>query len=69
MTFPQPPFPLAFLPNEHGFEFIGVRSDGSRVECRVERGPDGLHRIADGRYAELVGFFCKVRTKKAEGAK
>lgn len=29
MTFPRPPFPLAWLPNQHGFELGGVMRDGT----------------------------------------
>lgn len=66
MTFPRPPFPLAWLPNQHGFEFFGVKRDGTRIPCRVERGADGLHRIAGGLYPELIGWmFPPTRTKPA----
>ena len=68
MTFPRPPFPLAWLPNQHGYEFIGVKRDGSRVECRVEKRPDGLHTVAGGLFPDLVGWFFKSKPKKVEGA-
>lgn len=29
MDFPRPPFPLAWLPNEDGFAFVGVKRDGT----------------------------------------
>lgn len=65
MTFPRPPFPLAGMPNAKPFSFVGVKRDGSRIECRVERGPDGLHRIAGGLYAELIGFLYLPRPTAA----
>lgn len=65
MTFPRPPFPLAFLPNVDGFAFVGVKRDGSRIPCRVERGPDGLHRIAGGLYTELIGWMFPPRPTAA----
>lgn len=60
MSFQTPPpravRPLAWLPNrEHNF--IGVKHDGTRVTCRVEVGPDGLHRVADSMWIELAGWL------------
>lgn len=51
------PRPMSWLPNREGFRFIGVKKDGTHIECRVERGPDGLHRVADGMLIHLVGWF------------
>lgn len=53
---PSKPLSLESLPNEHGFEFIGYCSDGRRVECRVAKGEDGLHRVEGEPYGNLVGW-------------
>lgn len=70
MAFPRPPFPLAWLPNVDGFEFVGVRRDGTRIPCRVGRGADGRYTIHGGLYAELVGWmFPPTRTKEPKGVR
>lgn len=34
--------PLSELPNTEGFRFVGIRRDGSRVECTLHyQDPDG----------------------------
>jgi hypothetical protein len=39
-------FPFSWLPNVHGYEFIGVMPDGRHHHC-VVRFVDGLHRAYD----------------------
>ena len=44
--------PLSELPNTEGFRFVGIRHDGSRVNCRQVREYDGVQLltgdVADG---------------------
>ena len=56
MIFLSDYLPLAHLPNAHGFIFVGLKKDGPEVRCHGEKGADGLHRIADGMYSQLVGW-------------
>ena len=51
------PRPMSWLPNREGYEFIGIKKDRTHVRCKVERGPDGLYRVADGMLIHLVGWF------------
>jgi len=48
--------PLRDLPNIHGYEFIGVRWDGSSEPCRIIKCDDGLHRIAGDKYKDLKAW-------------
>ncbi len=64
MTTPALGYPISALPNEDGYRFIGFRHDLAQIQCRILKGPDGLHRIVDlgGRsaYASLRGW-CPMR--------
>lgn len=44
---------LAWLPKTHGYAFEGLRHDGTTVRCRVERGPDGMHRVVGEAFKNL----------------
>lgn len=48
--------PLAWLPNCHGYRFIGIKRNGDEIECVVECGEDGLHRIAGGVFDQFIGW-------------
>lgn len=50
--------PMGLLPNVDGFEFIGLTNTEPfcEVPCRVEKGADGCHRVADGLFARLQGW-------------
>lgn len=47
--------PLAFLPNQAGFKFIGVTKSGQEVECIVAL-ENGLHRVAGANFKDLQGW-------------
>ena len=54
------PMPLGWLPNEPGFRFIGVRRDGTAIECvviAIMGLPTGerFHTVAD--YHDLIGWY------------
>jgi hypothetical protein len=49
--------PLAWIPNVEGFRFIGVRRDMTRIECHVVKDEQGLHRVNNGQFKELIGWF------------
>ncbi len=51
--------PLAWLPNEVGFRFVGVRHDGSTLECTVIKDENGMHRIKEIAIAELIGWHAR----------
>jgi hypothetical protein len=38
---------LCYLPNQQGFEFIGIRHDGTPMECEVRKSGDGIHYVTD----------------------
>lgn len=50
--------PMHLLPNVDGFEFIGLTNTEPfcEVPCRVEKGDDGLHRVANDMLQELQGW-------------
>lgn len=48
--------PLAWLPNTHGFRFIGILKNGERVRCRVVKGEDGCYRVEGAQFADLTGW-------------
>lgn len=49
--------PLATLPNQDGFTFIGVLRDGRMVQCHIVKDvTTGLHCIAGARYSDLKGW-------------
>lgn len=50
--------PLAELPNQKGFRFVGVRHDGTLAECYVLQDPrTRCHFVAgDATYHELKGW-------------
>jgi hypothetical protein len=50
------PRPLSWLPNTNGFRFLGVKRDGEKVECSLERWGDGV-RIIGAERNELKGWF------------
>lgn len=52
---------LADLPNREGFKFIGVRKDGTTVDCQIATDPEtGTFRVAGGAvYEELTGWRYK----------
>lgn len=59
--------PLALLPNVDGFEFVGLTNTEpySEVPCRVEKGEDGVHRVAGDMFQELQAWRAvseRVRT-------
>ena len=53
--------PLANLPNQNGFKFIGVKKDGACVDCHVTFDKDvGIHVVAGGaQFDELQGWKYK----------
>lgn len=55
--------PLAFIPNQDGFRFIGWTYDRRAVPCRVVRGADGLHRVDGCAFEELMGWFHENKGK------
>lgn len=61
----QVPRPLDNLPNQDGYEFIGVTRDGSLRRCKVFRGDDGLHRVRGVRYADLQGWLRLSEVKES----
>lgn len=58
-------YPIAILPNQSGYEFIGIRHNLTEELCKVVKGEDGLHRVvgADGSsaYARMRGWI-PIRT-------
>lgn len=39
--------PLAYIPNQNGFKFIGVLKDDTCVDCEVVRNAEtGMHEVA-----------------------
>lgn len=54
--FDNAPRPMAWLPNRDGYRFIGITHEKKEIECVVEKGPDGLHRVADGKLMQLCGW-------------
>lgn len=48
--------PLAWLPNTNGYRFTGILKDGSKVPCKVVRGPDGIHRVQGAAFEDLKGW-------------
>lgn len=54
--------PLGDLPNQDGYEFIGVRKDGTHCNCVIRQGDDGLHYIeGEVTYWELRGWKYKAQ--------
>lgn len=52
--------PLAWLPNQKGFSFIGVKHDDSLVQCVVCQNEDGGHYVGgDANFKELKGWKLK----------
>jgi hypothetical protein len=57
MDFTNTCWPLGWLPNREGFQFIGICKDGTAKECRVARDETGVHFISgDAIYDELHGW-------------
>jgi hypothetical protein len=54
---------LSWLPVHAGYAFIGVKRDGTKVDCLIERTPDG-HRIFGAKLEELVGWLFKSKPKE-----
>jgi hypothetical protein len=48
--------PTSWLPNQVGFKFIGVKHDGTRLVCTVEK-RDGLHCVKECPVMELAGWL------------
>ena len=53
--------PLANLPNHNGFKFIGIKKDGTCVDCHVTFDKAaGIHVVAGGaQFDELQGWKYK----------
>lgn len=49
--------PLAWLPNQEGFQFVGVHKDGTTSDCVVIRKENGLHTVEN--YFSLCGWLEK----------
>lgn len=49
--------PLAWLPNTHGYRFVAVMTDGTRIKCRVVRGEDGVHRVEGAKFEDMKGWM------------
>lgn len=47
--------PLAFLPNQAGFKFLGITQSGKEVECVVVL-ENGLHRVSGANFKDLKGW-------------
>lgn len=39
--------PLAFVPNQEGFKFKGIKHNGEALQCVVRKDEQGMHYIAD----------------------
>lgn len=50
---------LAHLPNQEGFKFIGVLTDGSEQVCVIGKRIDGRHYVRGVKYELLVGWRLK----------
>lgn len=49
--------PLRDLPNEYGFQFVGIRHDDTQAQCYVLMLVDGCHSIrGEAAYSELKGW-------------
>ena len=46
---------LRYLPNHDGFLFTGITWSFEHVQCRIERGDDGVHRIVGAELRDLRG--------------
>lgn len=73
---------LAHLPNKHGFRFIGVKHDGTEVECLVQReivaagkvhftqvfetGERNYHELAGWKTAPHICSCCGEETSTGE---
>jgi len=50
-------YPLAWLPNSHGFKFIGMLKNGRRIACEVVRdSATQMHSVAGAEWSELAGW-------------
>lgn len=48
---------LRDLPNHDGFLFTGITWSFEHVQCRIERGDDGVHRIVGAELRDLRGWI------------
>lgn len=48
--------PLSWLPNQKNFLFIGVKFDGTDVQCVIDQDDKGLHFIVGANFKELKGW-------------
>lgn len=46
---------LGQLPNKEGFEFIAVLKDGNKVNTKVIKDKNGLHRFVE--FSNTIGWF------------
>lgn len=53
----QPIRQLRHLPNTDGFLFTGITWSFEHVQCRIERGDDGVHRIVGAELRDLRGWI------------
>lgn len=58
--------PLSILPNIHGYEFTGIKHDGSPIACCIKRTDDGqyvalAHNAQERVYGELSGWVTEIR--------
>lgn len=58
---------LSDLPNTAGFEFIGVKKSGERIDCIVALNPVGCHGVYDLQgspvWFQLTGWLSKMKTE------
>ncbi len=47
--------PTSWLPNQTGFQFIGITHDGTRITCTVVK-ENGLHKIKECPVTDLAGW-------------
>ena len=47
---------LADLPNQAGFQFMGIAHDGEEHRCSVGVRPDGMHFVEGAAFASLAGW-------------
>lgn len=52
--------PLAWIPNQPGFQFIGITKSGTDIECEVERRPDGTHTLKNETFPTLRAWRNKT---------
>jgi hypothetical protein len=55
---------LSYLPNESGFEFIGIREDGSELECEVRKAAANGNYYATDKNGKIVNSQLRAWRRK-----